>query len=182
MQFNLGSRMALILMAAVAVAGVASAQSEASGFTPPQTNITRMHLTGDAAAVWAVIDREWGRSGCCGRQDLMQNSRYLDLLSDDALVWFWGAPAPVSKESQRMEDAARADSKAWQDKRIAYELYPQGLVIHGNVAVAHYTCSVSVVDKNNEIKTSSCRSTDVLVRERAGAPWKFLTWVTGPLK
>lgn len=172
--------LALLFGASVILAGAARAQD--SGFTPPQTNITRMHLTGDAAAVWAVIDREWGRSGCCGRENLMENSRYLDLLSNDALVWYWGAPHPVSADSMRVTDKARADSKAFEPRRIAYELYPEGLVIHGNTAVAHYTCTVSVVDKNNEIKTSSCRSTDVLVRDRPGAPWRFITWVTGPLK
>ena len=171
--------LALVLAGSVLLSAAAVAQSPGGA---PETNITRMHLTGDAAAVWAVIDREWGRSGCCGRQNLTDNSRYLDLLADDSLVWYWGAPSPVSKDSLRMEDAARVDSKAWEDRRIAYELYPQGLVIHGNVAVAHYTCSVSVVDKNNEVKTSACRSTDVLVRDRPGAAWKFITWVTGPLK
>ena len=145
-----------------------------------QTNITRMGLKGDAAAVWAVIDREWGRSGCCGRENLTPGSRYLDLLTDDALVWFWGAPHPLDKPSQRMFDDANDQAKPAESKRIAYELYPQGLVIHDNVAVAHYTCTVTVVAPNNEAKTSSCRSTDILVRDRPGAEWKLISWVTGP--
>lgn len=148
---------------------------------PLQTNITRMGLKGDAAAVWAVIDREWGRSGCCGREDLRGGSRYLDLLTDDALVWFWGAPAPVSKPSQRMFDEAIDQAKPNEPKRIAYELYPQGLVLHDNTAIAHYTCTVTVVDSSNNAKTSACRSTDILVRDRPGAEWKLISWVTGPL-
>ncbi len=145
-----------------------------------QTNITRMGLKGDAAAVWAVIDREWGRSGCCGRENLTPGSRYLDLLTDDALVWFWGAPHPVDKASIRMFDEANEQAKPAEAKRIAYELYPQGLVIHDNLAVAHYTCTITVVEPNNQTKTSSCRSTDILVRDRPGAEWKLISWVTGP--
>jgi len=147
-----------------------------------QTNITRMGLKGDAAAVWAVIDREWGRSGCCGREDLRAGSRYLDLLTDDALVWYWGAPNPLSKPSLKMFDQAVDDNRPFENKRIAYELYPQGLVIHGNLAIAHYTCAVRVIDKDNKVEASQCRSTDVLVRDRPGAEWKLITWVTGPLK
>jgi hypothetical protein len=145
-----------------------------------QTNITRMGLKGDAAAVWAVIDREWGRSGCCGRENLTPGSRYLDLLTDDALVWYWGAPHPVDKASLRMSDEAIDQAKPAESKRISYELYPQGLVIHDNLAVAHYTCTVTVVKPNNETSTSSCRSTDILVRDRPGAEWKLISWVTGP--
>jgi hypothetical protein len=145
-----------------------------------QTNITRMGLKGDAAAVWAVIDKEWGRSGCCGRENLTENSRYLDLLTDDALVWYWGAPHPLSKPSLRMFDEAIETNKPWTNRRIAYELYPQGLVIHDNVAIAHYTCTITVVDKDNKTHASSCRSTDILVRDRLGAEWKLISWVTGP--
>lgn len=147
-----------------------------------QTNITRMGLKGDATAVWAVIDREWGRSGCCGREDLRASSRYLDLLTDDALVWYWGAPNPLSKPSMKMFDQAVDDNHPFENKRIAYELYPQGLVIHGNVAIAHYICAVRVIDKDNKVESSQCRSTDVLVRDRPGAEWKLITWVTGPFK
>jgi hypothetical protein len=167
------------VLAAVMLAGLCISLA---GAQQPQTNITRMGLTGDAAAVWAVIDREWGRSGCCGREDLRPGSRYLDLLTDDALVWYWGAPDPVSKSSLKMFDEAVDANHPFENKRIAYELYPQGLVIHGNVAIAHYTCAVRVVDKDNKVESSMCRSTDVLVRDRPGAEWKLITWVTGPLK
>ena len=45
-----------VLMAA-SVAGLCISIASAQQL---QTNITRMGLKGDAAAVWAVIDREWG--------------------------------------------------------------------------------------------------------------------------
>ena len=134
----------------------------------------------DEAAVWAVIDKEWGRSGCCGREDLMTNLRYLDLVTDDAIVWFWGTPAPMTKPSMRTSDAAlETPDKPWVATRVAYELYPQGIVIHGNTAVAHYRCKVATVDKSNKLENSECRFTDVLVRDRPGAGWKLLSWVGG---
>jgi hypothetical protein len=165
---------------AVAAASLLALCSSLASAQQLQTNITRMGLKGDAAAVWAVIDREWGRSGCCGRENLTPGSRYLDLLTDDALVWFWGAPHPLDKASLRMFDEANDQAKPAEAKRIAYELYPQGLVIHDNLAVAHYTCTITVLEPNNQTKTSSCRSTDILVRDRPGAEWKLISWVTGP--
>ena len=122
-----------------------------------------------------------GRSGCCGREDLRASSRYLDLLTDDALV-VSGGPNRLSKPSMKMFDQAVDDNHPFENKRIAYELYPQGLVIHGNVAIAHYICAVRVIDKDNKVESSQCRSTDVLVRDRPGAEWKLITWVTGPFR
>src|SRR6185312_9044957 len=164
----------LLALTATLAAGQAGAQLE--------TNITRMDLKPDEAAVWKVIDKEWGRSGCCGRENLMTGLRYLDLVTDDAIVWFWGQPAPMTKESMRTSDGAlETPDKPWATTRVAYELYPEGLVIHGNTAVAHYRCRVAVVNKENKLETSNCRFTDILVRDRPGAEWKFLSWVGGEL-
>ena len=146
---------------------------------PPLTNVvSQTPLSGDAAAVWEVIDEEWGRSGCCGRENLMPNSKYLDLLTDDAVVWFTNAPHPVTKESMKKSDATIAENKPAEPRRIGYELYPQGLVIHANTAIAHYTCTVTVVTKDNTVNHNACRSTDILVRDRPGAPWRLISWVT----
>jgi hypothetical protein len=168
-------RVALISLAFALTSGSVGAQL--------QTNITRMHFKPEETAVWAVIDKEWGRSGCCGRENLMTNLRYLDLVSDDAIVWFWGAAAPMTKESMRTSDGAlETPDKPWVPTRVAYELYPEGLVIHGNTAVAHYRCRVATVDKDNKLESSNCRFTDILVRDRPGAEWKFLSWVGGELR
>src|SRR6185437_9427702 len=105
---------------------------------PVSTNITRMNLSPEQAAVWNAVDKQWGRSGCCGREDLWgPQIKLLDLLADDAQVWYWGQSSPLTKESIRMwADATQRPGKSWARKRVAYELYPEGLVIHGNTAVA----------------------------------------------
>lgn len=163
----------LLMLAFSSLAVTASAQ--------PKTDLTRRDAKPEEAAVWAVIDKEWGRSGCCGRENLMTNLRYLDLVTEDAIVWFWGNPAPMTKESMRTSDGAlETADKPWATTRVAYELYPEGIVIHGNTAVAHYRCRVATV-KDNKLETSNCRFTDVLVRDSPGTQWKFLSWVGGPL-
>lgn len=150
---------------------------------PVQTNISRMKFTPEQQAVWNAIDKQWGRSGCCGRENLWgPNIRWLDLLAEDAMVWFWGDPAPTDRESERMwSDLVSRPEKPWAAKRIAYELYPQGLVIHGNTAVAHYRFKDTEQGPDGKLSTSNGRFTDVLVRDRPNGPWMLLSWVGGSL-
>lgn len=167
-----GVRLLVIVLGATLYGAIANAQVA--------TNITRMNLKGDAAAVWSAVDKQWGRSGCCGRENLMQNNRWLDLLADEAVVWFWGQPSPMEKGSLRMW-AEATETPEYESTRIAYELYPQGVAIHGNTAVAHYRYKVSSLDKQNKMSTTEGRYTDILVRDRPGADWKLLSWVGGGL-
>jgi hypothetical protein len=140
-------------------------------------------LSADAIAVWTVIDREWSRSGCCGGEDLMSNHRYLDLMSDDGIGWEAGAAGPESKASVKMwaekMELPRGDRPPYHGLRLMYQLYPQALIIHGNVAVAHYRFRVSYQNKDNpdKLDNSQGRFTDVLVRDRPGADWKYLSWI-----
>lgn len=175
-----------VLCGALAAAslGLADGQSARVNVPPPvQTNITRLNLSPEQAAVWNAVDKQWGRSGCCGREDLWGvDIRWLDLLADDAQVWYWGQPAPLRKDSIRMwADATQRPEKPWARKRVAYELYPEGLVIHGNTAVAHYRYRDSEVATDGKLETTQGRYTDILVRERPGAQWMLLSWVGGAL-
>jgi hypothetical protein len=161
------------------------AQSPKVNAPPPvSTNITRLNLPAEQAAVWNAVDKQWGRSGCCGREDLWgAQIKWLDLLADGAEVWYWNQPAPINKESIRMwADATQRPEKPWARKRVAYELYPQGLVIHGNTAVAHYRYTDSELTADGKLETTQGRYTDILVRERPGAQWMLLSWVGGGLK
>ena len=148
-------------------------------------HISAKNLTADEAAVWTVIDREWGRSGCCGHQDVVSNGRYLDDYSDDAIGWYYGAAGPITKAAIKMwTEATEMPSQgreAFHSTRVQYELYPQGLVIHGNVAVAHYRFRVVSLSKDNPNKPDygQGRFTDVLVRDNPKAPWKYLAWAGG---
>ena len=62
-------------------------------------------------------------------------------------------------------------------KMVAHELYPLSIVVHNDVAVAHYLYSSAFKSKDGEIEVSNGRYTDVLVRTDEG--WRFLTWHGG---
>jgi hypothetical protein len=158
----------------------------AMGAEVVDAHISAKNLTPDEAAVWTVIDREWGRNGCCGHQDVVSNGRYLDDYTDDAICWYYGAAGPITKAAMKMWTEATevpngGRHEAFHSTRIAYELYPQGLVIHGNTAVAHYRFRVVSVNKDNPNKADvgQGRFSDVLVRDNPKAPWKFVSFVGG---
>lgn len=159
--------------------------SQIKGAEIVDAHISAKNLTADEAAVWTVIDREWGRSGCCGHEDLVTNGKYLDDYTDDAICWYYGAAGPITKAAMKMwteaTEVPTQGREALHSTRIAYELYPQGLVIHGNTAVAHYRYRVVSVSKDNPNKpdVGQGRFSDVLVRDNAKAPWKFVSFIGG---
>ena len=60
---------------------------------------------------------------------------------------------------------------------VEHELYFQNIVVHGDVAVAHYLFSSAYQDNDDEVEMSSGRYTDVLIRTDEG--WKFIAWHGG---
>ena len=62
-------------------------------------------------------------------------------------------------------------------KMVAHELYPLGIVINGDVGIAHYLYTSATEDKDGKIETSNGRYTDVLLRTDDG--WKFVAWHGG---
>ena len=150
----------------------------ATGADLVDKHIAAKNVTAEEAAVWKAEDEYWGRSGCCGHENLMDNKKWLDYVSDDAMVWSPGAAGVESKAATLMWEQAQ---HPYEGKRIEYELFPQAMVIHGNVAIAYYRFRVVSVTKENPDKPNvgQGRYVDVWVRDRPGAPWKYLTWTGG---
>ena len=145
----------MLLLAALLPAG---AQDNAE----PQDN------TDDAADVWATIEGQWAAEQK-GDNDWLDQS-----LTDDFSGWPNESPAPRSKSSMKMWDRFSDD----QGSTIQHELYPLAIVVHGDVAVAHYlytSAYQSKADKKVEVRNG--RFTDVLVRTEDG--WKFVAWHGG---
>ncbi|NIL93260.1 MAG: hypothetical protein GTO71_02200 [Woeseiaceae bacterium] len=123
--------------------------------------------TDDAADVILTIEEQWERV-----QD--GDTDWLDEeLLDRFSGWPSHAPAPRSK----------ASTGKWnrffetQRKMVEHELFFQNIVIHGDVAVAHYFYTSASEDKNGDVEVDNGRYTDVLVRTEDG--WKFLAWHGG---
>jgi ketosteroid isomerase-like protein len=132
-----------------------------SGFAAAQDTV------GDQAGVWAVIERQWNAV-----ED--GDKKWIDeLLADDFTGWPKNAPAPRNKASTKMWNRFNES----QGKVVAHELYPLAIVIHGDVAVAHYLYTSAYKNKDDDVEMNNGRYSDVLVRTDDG--WKFLSWHGG---
>lgn len=123
----------------------------------------------EQADVWAQIERQWAA-------EEKGDDKWLDtVLTDDFSGWGKGTPAPRGKASTKMWNRFNEQISVM----VAHELYPLSIVVHDNVAVAHYLYTSASKSKNEEgtIKTTNGRYTDILVRTDDG--WKFLAWSGG---
>ena len=121
----------------------------------------------DSVDVWSVIEQEWNADED-GDRDWSDR-----LLTENFSGWGYDSPAPRSKTSTKMWDRFSEQL----GKMVAHELYPLSIVVHNDVAVAHYLYSSAFKSKDGEIEVSNGRYTDVLVRTDEG--WRFLTWHGG---
>ena len=121
----------------------------------------------DQAAVWSVIEEQWERNE---RGD----SKWIEeLLVADFVGWPNESPAPRTKASIRMWD----EFSSKQTETLEHELYPLSIVVHGDMAIAHYLYTNATRKKGGEVETSNGRYTDVLVRD--DGVWKFISWHGG---
>lgn len=123
----------------------------------------------DQADVWAQIEQQWNSVE-------KKDDKWIDrMLTDDFSGWGKSSPAPRGKASTKMW--TRFNEQVGE--MVAHELYPLSIVVHDDVAVAHYMYSSATKEKTREgkIETTNGRYTDVLVRTDDG--WKFIAWAGG---
>ncbi len=121
----------------------------------------------DHADVWATIEGQWDA-------EQRGDKQWIDrLLTDDFSGWGKTSPAPRSKLSTKMWDRF-SDA---QGEVVAHELYPLEIVVHGDVAVAHYLYTSAFKNNDDEIDVDNGRYSDILVRTEDG--WKFIAWHGG---
>jgi ketosteroid isomerase-like protein len=98
-----------------------------------------------------------------------------NLLTDDFSGWGKASPAPRGKASTKMWNRFGKQVS----KMIAHELYPLSIIVHDDVAIAHYLYTSGSKDNNKEgkIETINGRYTDILVR--TDDSWKFIAWAGG---
>jgi len=123
--------------------------------------------TDDPADVWSVIEEEWNANE---KGDKKWPDR---LLAEDFTGWGKDSPAPQDVASTKMW--VRFNEQT--GKMLAHELYPLSIVVHDDVAVAHYLYRSAFQPKGGDIAMSNGRYTDILIRTADG--WKFLAWHGG---
>lgn len=121
----------------------------------------------DQVAVWSVVERQWAAEQS-GNPEWIE-----ELLAPDFVGWPNESPAPRNRASTRLWQEFR--SKQW--KGLKYELYPLSIVVHEDMAIAHYLYSNAGENADGTTVTSNGRFTDVLVR--VGDEWKFISWHGG---
>ena len=123
--------------------------------------------SGDQASIWAVVEKQWNEVEA-------GDKKWMDeLLADDFMGWPKNSPAPRNKASTKMWNRFNES----QGKMVAHELYPLAIVVHEDVAIAHYLYTSAYKNKDGEVEMNNGRYSDVLVRTDDG--WKFLTWHGG---
>lgn len=123
--------------------------------------------TSDDSAVWSVIERVWNA-------EQRGDTEWVDeALAPDFVGWSNNSPAPRDKGSTRLWN----NFSTKQIDMIEHELYPLSIIVHGDMAVAHYLYSSASKTKGENVKTTHGRYTDVLVR--IDGAWKFISWHGG---
>ncbi len=121
----------------------------------------------DEADVILTIEGQW-EADQNGDDDWLDN-----LLAENFSGWTKASPAPRGKSSTRMWDRLSDE----QGKTIGHELYFQNIVVHGDVAIAHYLYRSAFENKDKKLSFDNGRYTDILVRTDDG--WKFIAWHGG---
>ena len=121
----------------------------------------------DAAEVILTIEEQWER---------VQEGDH-DWLEDELMPNFSGWPAEAPAPRSKTSTGKWARFFQTQGKMVEHELFFQNIVVHGDVAVAHYFYTSATEDKDGEVEVNHGRYTDVLVRTDDG--WKFLAWHGG---
>lgn len=129
--------------------------------------VVAQEIANDQADVWSVIEQQWD---AIAKGDKKWTDRFL---TDDFSGWPNNSPAPRNKSSTQMWDRFNDT----QGEVVAHELYPMAIIVHGDLAVAHYLYTSAYKDKEGDVEVSNGRFSDILVRVEDG--WKFLSWHGG---
>jgi ketosteroid isomerase-like protein len=117
--------------------------------------------------VWNFELSQWKRAAA-------KDSTWVEeLVHPAALVWGNANPGPQGKASIARWERYNSGNAT----TLEQELYPLGIVVHGNMAVVHYRYTTANEDLKKERKTVSGRYMDVLVKENGR--WQFIGWAGG---
>ena len=141
----------LVICSSVAITNVCLAQDRAD----------------DRADVWSVVEQQW-------EAEVKGDNKWMDrYLADNFSGWQKDSPAPRNKSSTKMWDRFMDD----QGNMVAHELYPLQIIVHDDIAIAHYLYTSAYRDKEGDVDLNNGRFSDVLIRTEDG--WKFLSWHGG---
>jgi len=117
--------------------------------------------------VWNVIEAQWKAS-------MEKDATWPDKTLHEKFLG-WDNERPMPRDKSSMPNWVRYTIE--NTTTLIQELYPVGIIVQGNTAVAHYFYSQVSENRKGERETSHGRYTDVLVKENG--TWRFLAWSGG---
>ena len=102
----------------------------------------------DEADVILAIEEQW-EAEQKGDQDWTDEK-----LVENFSGWPKNAPAPRSKSSTKLWDRFGDE----QGQIVEHELYFQNIVVHGDIAIAHYLYTSAYQDKDDKVEVSNGRT------------------------
>jgi len=121
----------------------------------------------DQKAVWKAVEAQWEAS------KNKDESWSKTMLTDDFSGWSNDGVMPHSKSSTDSWSRFNMASST----TLKYELHNLKIVVHGDMAFAHYFYEEVSENKEGKRKSTDGRWTDILVRD--GKAWKFIGWQGG---
>jgi hypothetical protein len=121
----------------------------------------------DEAAVWTAVERQW-------RADQRGDKGWVEkMLTRNFVGWPKESPAPRNRISTRLW----SQFNSRQTETLQFELYPQSILVHEDMAIVHYLYTTAVKPSDDRVRVRNGRYTDVLVR--VDGDWKFISWHGG---
>ena len=117
--------------------------------------------------VWNVIEAQWKAS-------MEKDTTWPDKVLQEKFLG-WDNERPMPRDKSPTNSWTRYTNE--NSTTLLQELYPVGIIVQGNTAVAHYFYSQASENRKGERETSHGRYTDVLVKENG--TWQFLAWSGG---
>jgi hypothetical protein len=120
------------------------------------------HMSEAESEVWAVIEASWVDET---EETGAWPSEYLH---EDAHSW--GADWPMPRNAESIVNWARAGASA--NETLVYELFPMGVTVTGDTAMAYYSAVQITENHEGKRERESTGLVETLVRTDAG--WKFV--------
>jgi ketosteroid isomerase-like protein len=112
--------------------------------------------------VWKNVQAYWAMYGAGDLEG------FLGYMHDDYLGWGMANPLPNSKA-----DAEKWMKPYWSKRTVTvYDIKPVGILVMGDMAVAHYYYSMMIKGEDGKEKNNSGRWTDVLMKQ--GDKWLLI--------
>lgn len=125
--------------------------------------------TKEQKEVWSFVQSQWDLN-------MKKDSSWVEQMVHMKALG-WGLEEPMPRDRASIAKWSRYENQ--NSTTVVQELHPVGIIVHKNMAVAHYYYSIASEDRQGERGTVHGRYTDVLVKQ--DGKWQFIAWQGGEM-